>query len=473
MIRFFGHFFDVPALCLALFELGGLFAIIVLAGVLLDGHGLPVSHDMMVAILMTLAAGSAMGGVGLYNREQLLRWENAVARALVILPLVAVLLLAFTALYDTFLAETHQRGTYLLAVASMTAFFPLLLGLRRGFLLVVDRTDIFKRRILVVGSGTRAAKIDRLCRQHQDRSFVVVGYLRFGDKPEVGEVPDGRRQSLRREDFWVAPDQLLAFCRDRKVDEMVIASTERRGMPIKELLACKLAGVTVTEYASFWEREAGEIDLDGINPGWIVYSNGFEVGLFRSAIKRALDILVSLTLLVITLPVTLVTAVLIKLESPGPLFYRQERVGLNGESFTIMKFRSMRADAEKNGPQWAAKNDSRVTRVGAFIRKVRIDELPQILNVLRGEMAFVGPRPERPVFVQSLTEKIPYYMERHVAKPGITGWAQINYPYGADIEDAKMKLSYDLYYIKNGSLFLDIIIIFQTIKVLLWNSGAR
>jgi len=254
---------------------------------------------------------------------------------------------------------------------------------------------------------------------------------------------------------------------------VVVASTERRGMPIREFLKCKVRGIKMTEFATFWEREARYISLEELNPSWLVFSDGFSVGIARAAVKRAFDILTSLLLLLITLPVTLITAILVKLESPGPLFYLQERVGQNGQSFTIMKFRSMRADAEKNGPRWAAVNDPRVTRVGAIIRKIRIDEIPQVLNVLKGDMAFVGPRPERPIFVRALEEKIPYYSERHVAKPGITGWAQINYPYGATEEDAKMKLSYDLYYIKNGGLFLDILIIIQTIKVLLWNSGAR
>jgi exopolysaccharide biosynthesis polyprenyl glycosylphosphotransferase len=205
----------------------------------------------------------------------------------------------------------------------------------------------------------------------------------------------------------------------------------------------------------------------------MLFSDGFGLGLLHRFAKRGFDIVVSSLLLLVTLPITLPTALLIRLESKGPIFYRQERVGLHGKSFMVLKFRSMRTDAEINGPRWAAKNDARVTAVGRFIRKVRIDEIPQVINVLKGDMAFVGPRPERPVFVRELSRTIPYYNERHAIKPGITGWAQINYPYGATEYDAKMKLAYDLYSIKNGSIFLDIIIMMQTVKAIIWNDGAR
>lgn len=476
MIRVFGHFIDIPAMVLGCIELGVLFILAVLVNGVVADQGFSISHDsrILAAALVTGSVGCGFAAVGLYNREHLLHWEDAVSRVIVVLPLTVVTMLGLLGLYDSLILEARRSGDYILCVASAGAFLPILLAGRRVFLLVVDRTQLFTRRILVIGSGVRAAKIDRLCRQHRDRSFAVVGYVRIGEQLEPNGGPDDcRRRKHRRDDFWVAPEDLLQFCREKKIDELVVASSERRGMPVRELLACKLAGLTITEYASFWEREAGQVDLDEITPSWMVFSTGFRVGLLRSFVKRVFDIQVSLLLLVLTLPITLITAILVKLESPGPLFYKQERVGLNGESFTIMKFRSMRADAEKDGPRWAAKNDTRVTRIGAFIRKVRIDEIPQVLNVLTGDMGFVGPRPERPVFVKALAEKIPYYMERHVAKPGITGWAQINYPYGATEEDAKMKLSYDLYYIKNGSLFLDVIIIMQTVKVLLWNSGAR
>lgn len=239
-------------------------------------------------------------------------------------------------------------------------------------------------------------------------------------------------------------------------------------------MECKLAGLSVTEFSSFWERQTGQIDLDAVSPSWLIFSEGFRSSWARTVAKRMFDIIVALMVLVLTLPITVLAAIVIRLDSPGPVFYRQERVGAQGRSFWILKFRSMRTDAEKDGvARWAQSNDSRVTRVGKFMRRTRIDEIPQIINVLIGDMSFVGPRPERPVFVENLKQKIPYYDVRHRVKPGITGWAQINYPYGASDEDARAKLAYDLYYVKNGNLFLDAVVLFQTARVVLWQEGAR
>ena len=235
-----------------------------------------------------------------------------------------------------------------------------------------------------------------------------------------------------------------------------------------------MAGVNVTDYLSFWERETGQIDLDEVKPSWLALSDGFRVNKMHRFFKRAFDIVVSLAFLIITLPLMLVTALLIKLESPGPIFYRQTRTGLHGKPFDVIKFRSMRQDAEKDGvPKWASNVDSRITRVGHLIRRSRIDEIPQVLNVLMGHMSFVGPRPERPFFVKELEDEIPLYSLRHNVRPGITGWAQVNYPYGASVEDAKRKLAYDLYYAKNGGLFLDLVILTQTVRVVLSGDGAR
>ncbi|MGH7114580.1 MAG: TIGR03013 family XrtA/PEP-CTERM system glycosyltransferase, partial [Stellaceae bacterium] len=243
---------------------------------------------------------------------------------------------------------------------------------------------------------------------------------------------------------------------------------------VRQLLHCKLAGLRVTDFLDFWERETRTVDLEALRPSWLFYSDGFRCGVIDELLKRSFDITVSLALLIFSLPVLVVTACLIKAESPGPVLYRQERVGLRGRVFTIFKFRSMRVNAEPDGnPRWAARGDPRATRIGAVIRKLRIDELAQILNVLRGDMSFVGPRPERPFFVASLAQLIPYYAERHWVRPGITGWAQINYPYGASNEDARRKLAFDLYYVKNRSIFLDFLILLQTARVIFWNHGAR
>jgi sugar transferase (PEP-CTERM system associated) len=258
--------------------------------------------------------------------------------------------------------------------------------------------------------------------------------------------------------------------------EVVLALEERRNaLPLADLLRVKTTGVHVTDLSSFFERETGRVDLDSLNPSWLIFSDGFQSGRRLSSIgKRLFDIVVSAVLLALSAPVIALTAIVIKLESPGPAFFRQKRVGLYGQSFEIIKLRSMRQDAEVGGVAvWAQKDDPRVTRIGSIIRKLRIDELPQAWSVLRGKMSFVGPRPERPQFVADLEARLPYYAERHMVKPGITGWAQINYPYGASIDDARQKLEYDLYYAKNYTPFLDVLILLLTMRVILWPEGAR
>jgi sugar transferase (PEP-CTERM system associated) len=256
----------------------------------------------------------------------------------------------------------------------------------------------------------------------------------------------------------------------------VLALEERRNaLPLHDLLRIKTTGVAVHDFSSFLERETGRVDLDSLNPSWLIFSDGFSAGRRLSSLaKRLFDIVVSLALLIFSLPLIVIAAIAVKLESPGSAFYRQRRVGLYGQTFDVLKIRSMRIDAEVAGKAvWAQKDDPRVTRVGRIIRTLRIDEIPQAWSVLKGEMSFVGPRPERPQFVADLEARLPYYAERHVVKPGITGWAQINYPYGASIADAREKLEYDLYYAKNYTPFLDILILLQTARVVLWPDGAR
>ena len=280
-------------------------------------------------------------------------------------------------------------------------------------------------------------------------------------------VPDARaRQTI--------PD-LGRFVDEIGASEVVLALEERRNsLPVKDLLRIKTRGLHVIDFSGFIERETGRVNLDTLNPSWLIFSDGFSSTQLASSIsKRVFDVAVSLLLLALSFPVLVLFSILIKLESPGPIFYRQTRVGLYGQTFEVVKLRSMRQDAEKDGPKWAAENDPRVTRIGRIIRTVRIDEIPQAWSVLKGEMSFVGPRPERPQFVAQLEEMLPYYAERHMVKPGITGWAQINYPYGASTEDARQKLEYDLYYAKNYSPFLDLLILLQTARVVLWPDGAR
>lgn len=330
----------------------------------------------------------------------------------------------------------------------------------------VDGT-IFKRRVIVYGAGARAASISRLRRRTDQRGFSIVGY--------IAGAGDG--ESVPPEQVLVPSGNLLRLCREKKIDEIVVAMDDRRKQfPVEELLHCRLSGITIMDLPSFFERETGKVRLDVVNPSWMIFGRGFSRGRVCLFSGRALALLASLGLLALTWPVMLVIALAIKIEDgrDAPIFYRQKRVGFEGREFDVLKFRSMRVDAEKDGKaKWAAKNDPRVTRVGEYARHMRFDELPQIFNVLKGDMNFVGPRPERPEFVRHLSEKIPFYRERHFVKPGITGWAQLCYAYGSSEEDAVEKLQYDLYYVKNHNLIFDLSIILQTAEVVLWGKGAR
>jgi sugar transferase (PEP-CTERM system associated) len=334
---------------------------------------------------------------------------------------------------------------------------------------------VFKVRVLVYGVGRAAEAISGLRRRADRRGFTVVGYVR---PPGNGfELVSAEPAAFASEPVFEGSVGLPELCRRFDVDEIVVAVDDRRRtFPIRELLECRLAGVDVTELLTFLERESGRVRIDVLNPSWIIFGEGFRRGSVRQLTARTLDLVAGTVLIVLSLPVMLLTAIAIKLEDGlrAPVLYRQERVGLGGRVFRLMKFRSMRIDAEAPGEaRWAVRNDPRVTRLGAVIRTLRIDELPQILNVLRGDMSLVGPRPERPEFVASLAEKIPYYVERHCLKPGITGWAQLCYPYGSSEQDALEKLQYDLYYIKNNSLLLDLVILVQTAEVALFGKGAR
>jgi sugar transferase (PEP-CTERM system associated) len=322
----------------------------------------------------------------------------------------------------------------------------------------------FRRRVLVLGAGRRAQRIKDLS-ERPESGFAVVGYI------AMTAAQNGLDQAVPR----AAIADLSRYVRDLGATEVVLALEERRNaLPLKDLLRIKTAGVHVNDFSSFIERETGRVDLDTLNPSWLIFSDGFSSGRMLSSIaKRLFDILASGALLLITFPIIALFALLVKLDSRGPAFFRQRRVGLYGEPFELIKLRSMRADAEKGGAKWAQKDDPRVTRIGKIIRTLRIDELPQTWSVLTGRMSFVGPRPEVPAFVDDLEDKLPFYAERHMVKPGITGWAQINYPYGASVEDARAKLEYDLYYAKNYTPFLDLLILLQTLRVILWPEGAR
>jgi sugar transferase (PEP-CTERM system associated) len=326
--------------------------------------------------------------------------------------------------------------------------------------------NIFKRQVLVYGTGAGAAAIASLRRSADRRAFALVGFIR----------PPGEACGVSIDRVLDPAGDLRSLCERLGATEVVVAMDDRRyGFPISELLDCRLAGIEVTELLTFLERETGRVRIDVLNPSWMIFGQGFRRDPLRLFSSRALDLLACLAVLPLALPVMLLTVVAIKLEDGwrAPTVYSQARVGLGGHTFRVMKFRSMREDAERHGAQWAQRRDPRVTRVGAVIRKLRIDELPQIINVLRGQMSFVGPRPERPEFVAHLEERIPYYAQRHCVRPGITGWAQLCYQYGASEQDALEKLQYDLFYVKNNSLLFDLTILVQTAEVVLLGKGAR
>lgn len=366
------------------------------------------------------------------------------------------LALLYTVCPSMIIATTIFWWSYLIICASLFAW-------RSLYYLVLEK-KLFARQVILIGTGETAERIVAEIKGNHEAGFVIAALVGT-TTPSFDHEGIPVVASLTEVDR--AP-------RSVGIDRIVVALDDRRGtMPIAELLHSKLRGRIIEDGVTFYEAITGKILVEKVNPAWLIFSEGFDYGRLTYLIKRVLDLTLAVVGLCLSLPITLLTALLIKAESPGPVFYRQERVGERGKVFPIIKFRSMRQDAEKNGAVWARENDSRVTRVGGFIRKVRIDEIPQMWNVIRGQMSFVGPRPERPVFVEQLVEKLPYYSLRHAAKPGITGWAQVCYPYGASEEDALRKLEYDLYYIKHQSIFLDLLIIFRTAKTVLFRQGSR
>lgn len=348
------------------------------------------------------------------------------------------------------------------------AYLVIGLLLVRGLLFTAWRGSLVQQRVLIVGTGNEAHAIATDLKSRRLNSHSVVGFFPAGES--VLPAGDKRYNIFSR-------DTLIEDIVEKNdVNQIIVAVKEQRGgnVPMDQLLTARIKGVPVMDLATFYEQTTGEVPVDSLKASFLVYGNGFVQHRTRTAMKRAFDVVSSSILLAVASPIMLITMLAIKLESNGPIIYRQERVGLGGKIFWCLKFRSMRTDAEKNGVAvWASKNDPRVTRVGAFIRKTRIDELPQLFSVLKGEMSMVGPRPERPTFVAELKEKIPFYDVRHSVKPGVTGWAQVRYSYGASLEDALHKHQYDLYYVKNNSLFLDLLILFETVSVVLFREGAH
>lgn len=426
----------------------------------IDVDVIPNHYLIIYALIFSLTNQLSSLALGLYNSKLRVNFRGVFRRIVMCIAVAFFILTIINPLYGQYILPVN-----ILALASLISLISITL-----FRYVIHKVDFFgfnKRVVLVLGAGARASIIETRMRRDVDRqNFSVHGYIIMeGDSAE----------GIKRETRIDLEGSLVNYVTENNIDEIVVASDERRNnLPVDELFACKIRGIEITEILDFIERETGQISVNLIYPSWLIYSNGFNsVNYLRNALDWIFNAAMAICLLFVTWPIMLITVILMKLDEGinAPVFYFQERVGLDGEPFKIIKFRSMRLDAEKFGAQMASEDDPRITKIGNHLRKYRIDELPQIYNVLCGEMGFVGPRPERPQFVQQLIKNIPYYNERHNVKPGLTGWAQLKYPYGATEADSLEKLKFDLYYIKHRSFLLDLLILVRTVEVVLFGKG--
>lgn len=454
------HTFRPDTLLRALFDFGFVVVAVFIAAAWV-GNGLPVNPAVVLsyASILALTMVAVNSWLGFYQRIHDRTLEDSRARAVLSLHLsvpVAYVIFVFLPI-----GEVDRN---FLELSGLIALFGMLSN--RVVSSHVRTRALVTRRILVFGAGKEAASVAASL-SHEDPTVRVVGFFPASAEEQIAVAEE---RLLPRSRSLIDTVQAL------KVEEIVVAIGERRGgrMPLRELLDCRVTGVMVMDLSSHYEKMLGQIRLDALRAGWLIFGDGFRQGFGRTVVKRVFDWLAASILLVLCSPLMIVTAILILIEDGFPVLYRQERVGQNGRLFNVIKFRSMRTDAEKDGkPRWAVANDSRVTRVGRIIRKLRIDELPQLFSVLNGDMSMVGPRPERAYFVDQLTKEIPFYAVRHSVKPGVTGWAQVRYQYGASVDDAIQKLQYDLYYVKNHSLLLDLVVLFETVGVVVGGKGAQ
>jgi len=420
----------------------------------------PNGFLLLYAIIFALLNQLSALALGLYDSKLRERFRGVFRRML-----MCVSVGFFAATLINPLYGIYTLPIELLAMASSLSVF--LVTTFRYFTFKVNFFGFGKRNILVLGAGQRASIIERRMRRDVDRQdFTVHGFVIM-----EGDSPDG----IKDETVINLDESLVDYSLTHEIDEIVVANDERRNtLPVNELFACKVRGIEIIDILDFIERETGKIAVNLIYPSWLIFSKGFASNNYlRNTLDWVFNATMALALLFLTWPIMLATALFMKITEGlnAPVFYTQVRVGLDGEPFNIIKFRSMRLDAEKHGAQMASENDTRITKIGHYLRKYRIDELPQIWNVLHGDMGFVGPRPERPTFVKQLIENLPYYNERHNVKPGLTGWAQLKYPYGATEEDSLEKLKYDLYYIKHRSFLLDLLILIRTVEIVLFGKG--
>src|SRR3954470_14564065 len=426
-------------------------------------HGAFAAADAPVTMLSKIVVVTALCQLCFYyndlydltvvasNRELVVRLLQATGAAAIVLAAACVAVPWLILDPSTFVTAL---GVFVVAVITWRVTFNYL-----------ARDPHLEERVLVIGTGTTARMLARQITTQHDFAYRLVGFVEERDDVPV----------VRQHDILGTASDLGRIVASRRVNRIVVGLSDRRGhLPIEQLLRAKLSGVRVEDATTTYERLTGKILLDDLKPSWLIFSDGFRASRVTRFLKRMLDLSLSIILAIVSAPFMALTALAIRLDSPGPMLYSQERVGENGAVFKIYKFRSMRTDAEMAGkPIWARDNDDRITRVGRFIRKTRLDELPQLWNVMRGDMSFVGPRPERPFFVEQLAQEIPFYLQRHAVKPGLTGWAQVKYQYGSTVEDAMEKLRYDLYYIKHLSIVFDLTIVLDTVKVILFGKGAK
>ncbi|MES2294882.1 MAG: TIGR03013 family XrtA/PEP-CTERM system glycosyltransferase [Pseudomonadota bacterium] len=400
--------------------------------------------------------------LGLYRRDSIADTSKALERV----PVIALIAVAAASLTTIILGWAFSLT---LCIAGAICFTICAVVARLAFA-ALRRHSLFRTRLLIIGAGKRAWDLVWILRtqgRYWQYDLTFVHEDGFGEiDPRLARDPGNR--------IIIASSNLLKVASRARADEIVVAPDERRGMALKSLITCRAAGYPVSEYSSFLEKEVCRIDIKRLDLAWMLYSDGFRTGRLTAVFKRVFDIVGSLVILAPVSPFLLLAMLAVWLGDHGPIFYRQERITRRGRHFKILKLRTMRVNAEAGGAVWAAAKDSRITPVGEFLRRSRLDEVPQLLNVLWGDMSLVGPRPERPEFIEDLAKMLPLYNERHAVKAGLTGWAQVNYPYGASLDDARSKLSYDLYYVKNYSLFFDLRIVMQTLRVVLWpGSGVR
>ena len=483
MNRIIGQYFsaEMAALCLIEWALTS----VVIYAVLISAVGPDAAEPFAragvvnVSVLLALTIGSVAVTIGLYRSEICLQRGRLLVNAGItgVLAFPALLLVSET-------LHVHPHGGLLVWLGKSLIAWVACLFVTRWVFSFTMRHRMFVRRVVVLGTGREAAGTRDQIQSHRGKFFEVVNSdLILRPSVATGTSDPGLLARTRENRIWgivvaSGPEPAGSEVAETEIGGSGLGGSGLGGnsgvLAASVLLDLKLRGVRVFDEMGFWEQHLGRINLQRADAQWLIFADGFSSSRLGDLLKRGMDILITLGMLCLTLPLMLLTALLIKLDSPGPVFYRQVRAGLHGQSFVLFKFRSMSVDAEAGGrPRWASQQDPRITRVGGFIRSTRIDELPQLLNVLNGEMSFVGPRPERPHFVEQLSQIIPFYLERNYVKPGLTGWAQVNFPYGASVEDARQKLSYDLYYVKNRSLFLDIVILFSTVRVILFREGAR